>query len=114
MLSATSYIVILFWTLCLLALAGFNGVWAVRFYKRITKGKDPMAPPFFVLQIAYTNMFTCFAFIRAMPLFGVEPNKDVILLGWGSLSTLGVIAGFVALQYQIQAQKKDSRGRNVN
>lgn len=112
MLSTANYSVILFWAICLLVVAGFNGWWGVKFFQRSIAGGDPMATPFLVLQIAYTNMFLCFTVIRALPLFNIEPNRDVILLTWGTLSTFFVIVGFVALQYQIHSQKrKGSRGR---
>lgn len=114
MLSSSSYWIIVFWTLCLLTLAGFNALWSAKFFK-LSGTSDPMAPAFLLLHIAYLNMFTCYTAIRALPLFDIDPNQNVIIVTWGTLSTAGVILAYLILQGRIKelaqpAKRKTKEG----
>lgn len=101
MLSSYSWWTIVFWTLCLFTLAGFNALWSAKFYK-LSGTNDPMAPAFLLLHLAYFNMFTCYTAIRALPLFAIDPNQNVIIMTWGTLSTAGVILAYFILQSRIK------------
>lgn len=101
---------ILGWSLLLLTLAGFTGYWSWLFYRKLVEGKDPMSAPFLLREIAYTNMFLCFAAIRALPLLGYS-SLNVAFLAWGTASTLLVVGSYLLLHRELNRQRRKAGGK---
>lgn len=99
---------ILGWAMLLLLLACFTGYWSWLFYRQLTEGKDPMSAPFLLREIAYTNMFVCYAAIRSLPLLGYS-SFNIAYLAWGTVSTLLVVASYLLLHRELNRQRR--RGR---
>lgn len=101
---------ILAWTILLLAVAAFTGYWSWLFYRQLTDSRDPMGAAFMLREVAYTNMFLCFAVIRSLPLFGLAP-LNIAYLVWGVASTLMVVTSYILLHRELSRQRQGIKRR---